>query len=61
MTSWCDDEDDNDIGDKDDNDGGDKDVDGMMIWRDNSEGWLVWIMMIFMNKVTCGNRWCVGS
>jgi len=24
--------------DEDDNDGGDKDVDGMMIWRDDSEG-----------------------
>ena len=32
------DKDDNDGGDKDDHDGGDKDVDGMMIWRDDSEG-----------------------
>jgi len=38
MTRRGDDQDDNDGGDKDDNDGGDKDVDGMMIWRDDSEG-----------------------
>jgi hypothetical protein len=38
MTRRCDDEDDNDGGeDDDDKDGGDKDVDGMMIWRDDSE------------------------
>jgi len=37
MTRRGDDEDDNDGGDKDD----DKDEDRIMIWRDDSEGWLV--------------------